>query len=283
MADIGQAALADLQRFPQVSALTVQASLLNDLARVCQPVALVLDDYHTIDNPLVHECVGYLLDRLPPCARIIIGTRADPPLALARMRVRGELLEIRAEELLFSEEEASALFDRTLQQGLTAEDTAALVARTEGWAAGLQIAALALQECRDRMAFIREFSGSHRYLLDYLADEVLDRQPAHVQQFLLQTSILERMCASLCDEVVEPAIWQLGTRDAPVGEMARVSATSRSQRMLDYLDASNLFVVALDEKRRWYRYHHLFADLLHARLQGLQPEQLPLLHRRAAV
>ena len=281
--DVGQSALTELQAVPAVSTQTVLALLLNDLTRICQPLALVLDDYHLIDNPLVHECLGYLLDHLPPCARVVMATRADPPLALARLRVRGELLEIRAQDLLFTEEEGAALFGEALTEGLTREQATTLVARTEGWAAALHIAAVALKECKDRTAFVSAFRGNHRYLLDYLAQEVLDRQPAHVQQFLLQTSILTHMCASLCDEVVDPSIWQTEKNDGADGAPTPVPKTARSQSMLDYLDAANLFVVALDEQRRWYRYHHLFADLLRTRLETMYPELLPLLNRRAAL
>jgi LuxR family maltose regulon positive regulatory protein len=229
----------------------------------CAPgdVVLVLDDYHTITSPVVHQSVASLLDHLPPQAHLAIATRADPPLPLARLRARAELLELRDDPLRFTPVEAEGFLNGTLGLELSAQDIAHLVERTEGWVAGLQLAGLSLQGRSDCAPFIREFSGSHRFVLDYLVEEVLEQQPADVQAFLLRTAVLDRLCAPLCDAVTQQA---------------------GSQTMLETLERANLFVVPLDEERHWYRYHHLFAELLRVRLRLLRPDEEPLHHARAA-
>jgi LuxR family maltose regulon positive regulatory protein len=238
-------------------------ALINELA--ADPggdeVLLVLDDYHLVDSGPVHDSVALLLENLPPGLRVVVSGRADPPLPLARLRARGQLAELRAAELRFSAEEAAALLGETAGPGLPASAAEALVARTEGWAAGLQLAALSLRGHADPAGFVAAFSGSHRFVLDYLADEVLDGQTRQVRAFLLETSVLERLSGELCDAVT----------GRPGG-----------QAMLAGIERAGLFLVPLDEVRGWWRYHHLFADLLRARLQAEQPGRAVALHRAAA-
>jgi ATP/maltotriose-dependent transcriptional regulator MalT len=224
-------------------------------------VALVLDDYHLVDAPPVHDSVTFLLDRLPPGLRLVLSSRVDPPLPLARLRGRGQLTELRAADLRFTMAETAAFLREVTGLDLPAASVAALQDRTEGWAAGVQLAALSLRGRADPAGFIETFAGSHRYVLDYLTEEVLAGQPEQVLRFLLETSVLDRLCGPLCDAV---------------------TGRSGSQEMLEELDRANLFVVPLDEVRQWWRYHHLFADLLRARLEREQPAALPGLHRAAA-
>jgi len=258
---IGESALAllDAPQPPPVEA--VLTALLNDLAAFAADVVLVLDDYHVIDAREVHDGMAFLLDHLPPRLHVVIASRADPALPLARLRARGELAEIRAAELRFTPDEAAAYLNDMMGLQLTAPDVAALEARTEGWIAALQLAALSMQGRDDVAGFIAGFAGDDRYVVDYLAEEVLARQPDRVQAFLLQTSILGRLSGPLCDAV---------------------TGQGGGKAMLEALDRGNLFLVPLDDRRRWYRYHHLFADVLQARLLDEQPGQVPDLHRRAS-
>ncbi len=238
-------------------------ALINDLA--AQPgdgeVLLVLDDYHLIDARPVHASLAFLLEHLPPGLHLVLASRADPPLPLARLRAGGQLAELRTADLRFSAEEAAALLRESAGADLPAAAVAALAARTEGWVAGLQLAALSLAGQADPAGFVAAFSGSHRYVLDYLAEEVLDRQQEELRTFLLETSLLERLSGGLCDAVT-------GRTD--------------SRAMLERVEQAGLFLVPLDEVRGWWRYHHLFADLLRARLQQQRPGQVPALHRAAA-
>ena len=222
---------------------------------------LVLDDYHLVGSQPVHASVGFLLEHLPPGLHLVLATRADPPLPLARLRARRQLTELRAADLRFTADEAAALLRQATGADLPAVSVAALTARTEGWAAGLQLAALSLRGKQDAAGFVAAFSGSHRYVLDYLAGEVLDHQPDQVREFLLETSVLERLSGELCDAVT-------GRAD--------------SQALLQQIEAAGLFLVPLDEVRGWWRYHQLFADLLRARLQEEQPVQATRLHRNAS-
>jgi LuxR family maltose regulon positive regulatory protein len=224
-------------------------------------VMLVLDDYHLIEAPPVHDSVGFLLERLPPRLRLVLASRADPPLPLARLRARGQLAELRAAQLRFTIDETAAFLREATGLELPAASVAALQERTEGWAAGVQLAALSLRGHADPAAFLASFAGSHRYVLDYLTQEVLARQPEHLVRFLLETSLLERLSGPLCDAVT-------GRAD--------------SQALLEQVERAGLFLVPLDEVRGWWRYHHLFADLLRARLQQTRPERVPELHRAAA-
>ena len=238
-------------------------ALINDLA--AQPdggeVLLVLDDYHLIDAQPVHASLAFLLEHLPPGLHLVLASRADPPLPLARLRAGAQLAELRTADLRFSAEEAAALLRESAGADLPAAAMAALAARTEGWVAGLQLAALSLAGQADPAGFVAAFSGSHRYVLDYLAEEVLDRQQEELRTFLLETSLLERLSGGLCDAVT-------GRTD--------------SQAMLERVEQAGLFLVPLDEVRGWWRYHHLFADLLRARLQQQRPGRVPALHRAAA-
>jgi LuxR family transcriptional regulator, maltose regulon positive regulatory protein len=238
-------------------------ALINELA--AQPgrdeVLLVLDDYHLVDAGPVHESVAFLLENLPPGLLLVVSGRADPPLPLARLRARGQLAELRAAELRFTTDEAAALLGAVAGPVLPDTAVVTLTARTEGWAAGLQLAALSLRGRTDAAGFVAAFSGSHRFVLDYLADEVLDGQPGQVRLFLLETSVLERLSGELCDAV---------------------TGRSGSQAMLHHIEQAGLFLVPLDEVRGWWRYHHLFADLLRARLAQELPGRVQELHRAAA-
>jgi ATP/maltotriose-dependent transcriptional regulator MalT len=240
-------------------------ALINELATPVgeDEMVLVLDDYHLIEAQPVHVSIGFLLEHLPPCLRLVLASRADPLLPLARLRARGQLAELRTDELRFTAAEASAVLREAVGPDLTLPDgaAAALATRTEGWVAGLQLAGLSLRGRSDVAEFVASFSGSHRYVLDFLAEEVLDRQPDQLRRFLLETSVLERLCGELCDAV---------------------TGRAGSQAMLEQVERANLFLVPLDEVRGWWRYHHLFADLLRARLREEQPGQVVRLHRNAA-
>jgi ATP/maltotriose-dependent transcriptional regulator MalT len=235
-------------------------AVLNELSADDEAL-LVLDDYHLIEAQAVHSSLQFLIDHQPPGLQVVLAGRADPQLPLARLRARGQLAELRAAELVFTVEEAASLLGEAAGSQLREDTVKALVARTEGWAAGLQLAALSLPTQPDVDGFAESFSGSHRYVLDYLTEEVLAQQPEPVRAFLLETSVLDRLSGSLCDAVA-------GRTDG--------------QAMLEAIERANLFLVPLDEVRGWWRYHHLFADLLRARLQQQQPERLGELHRNAA-
>ena len=237
------------------------AGLLNDLEAVSHDLVLVLDDYHVIEGREVQEGMAFLLEHLPPSVHLVIAGRADPALPLARLRGRGELVEIRAADLRFTPGEAAEYLNGAMRLPLTAQDVAALEGRTEGWIAALQLAALSMQGRDDIGAFIAGFAGDDRYIVDYLAEEVLQRQPDDVQRFLLQTSILDRLCGPLCDAVT-----------GQDGGNATLAA----------LERGNLFLVPLDDRRQWYRYHQLFADVLQARLLAERPDGVADLHRRAS-
>ncbi|TAK01310.1 MAG: helix-turn-helix transcriptional regulator [Chloroflexota bacterium] len=236
-------------------------SVLNDLANLERDVVLVLDDFHMIDRRDIGDELAYVIDRLPAHAHLVMTTRADPTLPLARLRARGELVEIRAADLRFTEAEAWAYLNGTMGLDLGGADVGTLEALTEGWIAALQLAALSMQGRADPASFIASFAGDDRYVVDYLADEVLARQPPDVRRFLLQTSILDRLTASLCDAV---------------------TGGGGSRAMLERLDRGNLFLLPLDDQRRWYRYHNLFADVLRTHLLAEDPDSLPALHRRAS-
>jgi LuxR family maltose regulon positive regulatory protein len=258
---VGEGALA-LLHAPQPPPIeTVLTVLLNDLGAIAAEIVLVLDDYHVIDAREVQDGMAFLLEHLPSHLHVVMASRADPALPLARLRARGELVEIRAAELRFTPDEAAAYFSQMMGLNLTAREVAALAERTEGWIAALQLAALSMQGRDDLGGFIAGFAGDDRYVVDYLVEEVLQRQPDRVQTFLRQTSLLGRLSGPLCDAVT-------GQADG--------------KAMLEALDRGNLFLVALDDRRRWYRYHHLFADVLQARLLDEEPGQVPGLHRRAS-
>jgi len=253
----------DLLQSPQLppveAALTVA---INELCTLASDAILVLDDYHTIDATSVHAAMTFLVDHLPPPMHLVMATRVDPPLSLARWRSRGQMAEIRADDLRFTADETTAFLNHVMGLNLSAEDVATLGERTEGWIVGLQMAALSMRGRQDVSHFVRSFTGSHRYVLDYLVEEILSRQPEDIQTFLLRTSILKRLSSPLCDAV----LGQTG-----------------SQALLEQLEKANLFLVPLDDERCWYRYHHLFADLLRAQLQrSLDAQGIAQLHVRAA-
>lgn len=257
----GEGILASLRSpgFPPVEALAT--TMVNELAELPQEIVLVLDDYHEIGARPVHALVSFLLEHLPENAHIVVSGRTDPPLPLPKLRARGQMAELRAADLRFTPDEAAAFLNDTMELALSADDVAALEEVTEGWVAALQLAALTMQDRKDVSSFVEAFSGSNRHVLDFLSEEVLGHQPDDVRQFLLDTAVLERMSASLCDALT-------GRDDG--------------QLMLERLERENLFVVALDEERRWYRYHRLFADFLRDRLAREGPERRAPLHLRAS-
>src|SRR5215204_4743458 len=266
--EAGVDAMALLEAGATTQADAALVSLINDLDALAGPTVVALDDYHVIDDGAVQEAVTFLLDNLPPQVTLAMTTRADPPLPLSRLRARGELVEVRAADLRFTTDEAEAFLNEVMELQLDPALVAALEARTEGWAAGLQLAALSARThaggadgSRDVAGFVEAFSGSHRFVLDYLVEEVLDRQPDEVRAFLLDTSVLDQLAGGLCDAL---------------------TGRSDGQPMLETLERENLFVVPLDDHRRWYRYHHLFADALRARLTAHDPHRASDLHRAAA-
>ena len=257
---VGVTALSLLEA-PDRSIETVLAPLLNDLDLVGHDIVLVLDDYHTIDAPEIQVGITFMLEHLPANVHLVITTRADPVLPLARLRARGELVEVRAADLRFTPDEATAYLNDVMTLELSAREVATLEGRTEGWIAALQLAGLSMQGRDDHAAFIAGFAGDDRYIVDYLVEEVWQRQPDHIRDFLLQTSILARMAGPLCDAV---------------------TGHEGGRATLEALDRRNLFLIPLDDQRRWYRYHHLFGDVLQARLLDERPELVEELHRRAA-
>ena len=236
---------------------SILTTLLNEIATIPDNFVLVLDDYHAIDAKPVDNALTFLLEHLPPQMHLVIATREDPHLPLARLRARGQLTELRAADLRFTPSEAAGFLNQVMGLNLSAEDIAALETRTEGWIAGLQLAALSMQGHQDATSFIKSFTGSHHFVLDYLVEEVLQQQPESVQTFLLRTSILDRLCGPLCDAV------------------ATRPRSASGQETPEYLERANLFIVPLDNERRWYRYHHLFAELLRQRLQQSRNNEWP--------
>lgn len=288
--DVGQVAQVALQAPQPLPIEPVLTAIVNDLVTLTTPLLLILDDYHVITLPAIHRSVDLLLDHLPPTLRLVISTREDPPLALARLRARGQLTEIRAADLRFSAGDAAVLLHTALAVPLPEPEIATLVARTEGWITGLRLAALSLQHTADRHAFVAAFSASDRFLTDYLVDEVLRQQPPYRRAFLLQTAILHQLCGPLCDAVL--GIAERGGRSEQAGQpgdpaavpllQAHAERSSFSQQLLDELDRANLFLVPLDHERRWFRYHQLFAEFLRLRLRDAEPERVPVLYRRAS-
>jgi LuxR family transcriptional regulator, maltose regulon positive regulatory protein len=260
--EAGQLLAASQQASPEA----VLTSLVNDLEAAGREVVLVLDDYQFISSQAVHDEVAFLIEHCPKTFHLVIATRSDPPLPLARLRARGRTVELRAHELSFTEPEAAQFLNDVMGLGLDAGSVAALEERTEGWIAGLQMAALSIRDRKDIPGFIVGFSGTNRYILDYLLEEVLASQSPEIQHFLLYTSILERLTAPLCDAVL----------------VSDEGFQNQSASILEYLERANLFLVPLDDEWIWFRYHHLFADLLRARPHQAQPDLVPLLHLRAS-
>lgn len=272
--NLGSELLARLQAPQPLPLGTLLTSLVNGLASVAEPFLMVIDDYHQIEAPAVDEILSFLLDHSPPTMHLVLSSREDPNVPLARLRVRGQLTELRTADLRFTQEETAQFLNQRLKLGLANTEIEALAVRTEGWAAGLQLAALALQRPLASSGgkhadFIRDFTGSHRFVLDYLFAEVLQRQPPSVQAFLLQTAVLDRLTGSLCDAVC----FEDGL--IPSGE-------TNGRSRLRALEKENLFLIPLDSQRQWYRYHHLFADVLRAHLQDTTAFDTPLLHQRAS-
>jgi LuxR family transcriptional regulator, maltose regulon positive regulatory protein len=276
-ANIGEKVLGALQSPQPPPIESILTALINEITNIPdnpstrpfgqsgQGFILVLDDYHIIDSKPVDNALTFLLEHLPSQMHLVIATREDPHLPLSRLRVRGQLTELRATDLRFTPSEAAEFLNQVMGLNLSAEDIASLENRTEGWIAGLQLAALSMQghASRDTTSFIQSFTGSHHFVLDYLIEEVLGQQSESIQTFLLRTSILDRLCGPLCDAVL-------------------CSPTISGQETLEYLEHANLFIVPLDNERRWYRYHHLFADVLRMHLMAEQPDQVSALHRRAS-
>ncbi len=268
-AGIGAGLLGALQSPQPPPPEVILTALLNEITTISGSFILVLDDYHTIDSQPVDEALAFLVEHAPPQMHLVVATREDPHLPLARLRARGQLTELRAADLRFTPAEAAEFLNRVMDLNLSSEDIAALDARTEGWIAGLQLASLAMQGLSmqghpDAANFIQSFTGSHHFVLDYLMEEVLQQQPENVLAFLLRTSILDRMCGPLSEAVV-------------------CTSAGSGQETLEYLERANLFIVPLDNERRWYRYHHLFGNLLRQRLgQNLTPGEIAELHRRAS-
>jgi LuxR family maltose regulon positive regulatory protein len=250
-------------------------TLVNQVNLAPEPFLLVLDDYHLITAQPVHDALAFFLTHMPGSVHLAIATRADPPLPVARLRARGQLSELRLPDLRFTPDEAAEFLRQVMGLELSTGDIAALASRTEGWVAGLQMAALSLQGKDDVSRFVAAFTGSDRYILDYLLEEVLRRESDQVQAFLLQSSILDRLCGSLCDAVIGDWRLEIDDTKSPVSSL-------RSQGVLEHLESANLFVVPLDDWREWYRYHRLFADLLRQRLHQTYPGRVPVLHRRAS-
>ncbi|MDB9525694.1 LuxR C-terminal-related transcriptional regulator [Oscillatoria sp. CS-180] len=260
---LGEGVLRALKS-PQLPPLnSLLTTLINEITAVSENVILVLDDYHRIESEPVDQALEFLVQYLPSTSmHLVIATREDPPLPLARLRARGQLTEVRAPDLRFTQVETTEFLNQTMNLNLSTEEITALENRTEGWIAGLQLAAISLQGHQDTATFIKSFSGSHYFVLDYLVEEILEQQPKSIQNFLLSTSILDRLCGSLCDAVL-------------------LQASTPGQEILEYLERTNLLLVPLDNKREWYRYHHLFTDALQVRLTQGHPDPVAELHLRA--
>ena len=259
--EIGSIALEALQSSRQANPESLLISLINDIAKVPEPFLIVLDDYHLIVSEDIDKALDYLIEYMPEQIRLMIATRQDPAISLAKLRVRRQIVEIRADELRFSPKETREFFKSQLGFELSGMDIEKLDKRTEGWIAGLQLAAVSMQGRPEPSRFIDDFTGSHRFVVDYLLEEVLQRQAEPIRLFLLQTSILERFSAAVCDAVCQ---------------------ANNSRIILEMLERNNMFLIALDESRQWYRYHHLFADALHIHLQHQYQEEIPKLHLRAS-
>jgi LuxR family transcriptional regulator, maltose regulon positive regulatory protein len=258
---IGEELLRILDSPQQPQPEAIWTALLNEVSVIPDHLLLILDDYHSIDSQPVDQFLTFLVEHQPPHMHLVIATREDPPLPLSKYRARGQLIELRAADLRFTPVEAAEFLNQVMGLYLTAQDIATLETRTEGWIAGLQLAALSMQGRDDIAGFIQTFTGSHRFVLDYLVEEVLNRQPEHIRSFLLKTAILDKLCAPLCNAVTEQG---------------------DGKEMLDVLENSNLFLIPLDDQRHWYRYHHLFAEVLQTHLLEALPDRVAALHLRAS-
>jgi len=266
-ADIGAGIQTALQGHSELNPEIILTNLLNEIAKLPEDVILILDDYHVIESHSIDQSITFLLDNLPSQFHLVISSRIDPTLPIPRFLARGQMIEIRADDLRFSSGEAADFLNQVMGFELTYADLAALEERTEGWIAGLQLAGLSMRAQEDIHKFVRSFTGSNRYILDYLGEEVLAHQSPAIQEFLLQTSILNRLCAALCNELL-------------FGET--LPPDFASQDILEYLEANNLFIVPLDDERHWYRYHHLFTELLQHQLKRQLPKRVADLHTKAS-
>ena len=261
-ANFGKVILSMLQSPKPPPTEDVLSQLINEISAIPGKIILVLDDYHLIVDQPIHDALTFLIEHLPTQMHLVFATREDPHLPLARLRSQDQLTELRATDLRFTPSEAAEFLNQVMGLDLSEENITALETRTEGWIAGLQLAAISLQGKEDATGLIKSFSGSHRLVLDYLIEEVLEQQTENIQTFLLQTAILDRFNGSMCNALTDQ---------------------DDGQQTLEYLEQANLFIIPLDEERRWYRYHHLFADLLRQRLRQTQPERLPMLHQKASM
>jgi len=259
--NVGEGVLSLLRSSQPPPTESILIALLNEITTIPDNFIFVLDDYHMLDSKAIDNAVTFLVEHLPPQMHLIITTREDPNLPLAQLRARDKLTELRIADLRFSPAETGEFLNKAMGLNLSVENISALEARTEGWIAGLQLAALSMQDHQDVPGFIQAFAGDHRYIVDYLVEEVLKRQPETVRSFLLQTAILDRLNGALCDAVV---------------------GQSGGKARLETLQRGNFFLIPLDDRRHWYRYHHLFADVLRMHLMMEQPDQVPALHRRAS-
>ncbi len=276
--DLGRIIQSTLDTSQPLTAEPLISSLINEIAVSEASFLLILDDFHAITLTAIHDAVAFLLDHLSPQLHLVIVTREDPQIPVSRLRVRGVLTELRAMDLRFTEKETAEFFHRTMDLDLSREDIAAIETRTEGWVVGLQLAALTMKSKSIEYipGFIRDFTGNNRYIVDYLTEEVLKRQPPELRSFLLHTSILDRLNGPLCD-----AVFSLG-KNIIWKEDVSSAQHATGQKKLEFLEEANLFLIPLDHERCWYRYHHLFADLLRNQLKASQSELIPVLHRRAS-
>jgi LuxR family maltose regulon positive regulatory protein len=258
---IGEGILPSLESSENMPMETLVSLLINEISVSDHDFYIVIDDYHLVTTESIYKAIDFLLDHLPPNTHLVMSGRVDPPISISRLRARGQMTEIRLNDLRFTESEVTSLLNDLNRLNLSAEDILALLSRTEGWITGLQLAAISMQGREDIHEFVTAFSGSHHYIIDYLVDEVLARQPEDMQSFLIQTSILERFSSALCDAVLE---------------------ISNSRECLQELYNANMFLIPLDDEHTWYRYHHLFADFLKQRLREKDPSVIPSLHRRAS-
>ena len=258
--EIGVGALQMLKSPQPPPAETILINVINEIAVMSEKIVLILDDFHLIDSQQVHESLNFLIENQPPQLHLIITTREDPPIPISRLRTRGQLKEVRALDLRFTVEETAVFLNQVMDLNLSAAHIATLETRTEGWIAGLQLAAISMRGFEDASGFIDSFSGSNRYVLDYLLEEILDQQPESIKTFLLKTAVTDRLTGDLCDAV---------------------TGQNNGQEILETLEHANLFIVPLDNDRRWYRYHHLFSDLLFQRLRQTQPDKIQILHIKA--
>ncbi|HAW51380.1 MAG TPA: hypothetical protein DCX54_03475 [Flavobacteriales bacterium] len=261
-ANIGQEALEILQSSQNPTYEVILCLLINEISQTSEHISLILDDYHFINDEQVHKIISFLVDYMPRFMHLVVSTRLDPPLSLTRMRAHRELVEIRSKDLRLTLEETAVILNDVMGFALTMEDVKSLDERVEGWAASLYMAALSMQGTKDVSRFIKTFTGSNRFILDYLMEEVLGKETAEVKDFLLRTSIVERMNASLCNSILDK---------------------EDNQQILSQLERSNTFLIPLDNEQIWYRYHHLFADLLQKRLMNIHPTQISNLHTRASI